>query len=441
MYQRGDRMDQQDRVENSRICVVGAGSVGLPLSVAFDGAGHDVITYDVDRSKIDRLASGNDPTNDVGERAVTDSAIEFTVDETRIEVAEYVIVAVPTPVDDLKQPDLEYVIQSGETIGHHLQEGACVVLESTVYPGATREILAPAIERTSGMTAGEGFFVGYSPERLVPGDDERGVADVVKVVSGDPEIRDELVALYGTVVDAGVHVAPEIEVAEAAKCIENIQRDLNIALVNELAIACTKLGIDTHAVLEAAGTKWNFHEYRPGLVGGHCIPVDPFFMIYQSKRNGFDPELIEKGREVNDYMPVHVGNVILKELNRHEKVLSASTVLVLGMAYKPNVGDIRTSAVGGLVNTLEEFDVDVVGYEPNADSEVVRKVFDIPVQRDLSFEGVDAAVLAAPHDELRTIEYEDVAHEMAADPILIDVEGALDSERLETSERLHYRRI
>ncbi len=423
------------------VCIVGVGSVGLPLAVAFDRAGHDTIGYDIDRRRVERLEGGIDPTHEVGDGTVTDSTVEFTTDETVIERADYVVVAVPTPVDDLKNPDLEHVASSGETIGRNIQQGATVVLESTVYPGATREILVPAIERTSGTTAGEDFFVGYSPERLVPGDNEHGVENVVKIVSGTDEILDDLTTLYETIVDVGVHRAPEIEVAEAAKCIENIQRDLNIALVNELAVACNSLGIDTHAVLEAASTKWNFHDYRPGLVGGHCIPVDPFFMIYQSKRNGFTPQLIEKGREVNEYMPKHVGKITLEALNSCGKVLRDSTVLVLGVAYKPNVGDIRTSAVDGLVETLGTFVTDIVGYDPHADAEAVRERFDIGVQETLSFEDVDAVVLATPHDELRTIDYLDVASEMAPDPLVIDVMGVLDSSRLRADDRLRYRRI
>lgn len=424
------------------ICVVGLGYVGLPLAVAFDEMDHDVVGFDIDRSKIEQLNGGSDPTDDIGARRIADSTIEFTDDETAIERAEFVIIALPTPVDDLKNPNLEYIESGGEMVGQHIQEGATVILESTVYPGATKEILVPALERTSGLTAGDGFFVGYSPERLVPGDDEHSLRNVIKIVSGQTdEVAAELESLYGTVVDAGIHRAPSIEAAEAAKCIENIQRDLNIALVNELAIACNAIGLDTHDVLEAARTKWNFHDYRPGLVGGHCIPVDPFFMIYESKRNGFTPQLIEKAREINDYLPQHVGKETLRLLTDNAKAPSESTVLLLGLTYKANVEDIRTSAVDGVIKKLSSFNVDVVGYDPRADPEACRDEFGIPIQEELSFEESDIVVLSAAHDELLAIDYEDAAGRMEPDPGLVDVHGKLDSTRLQSSEQLSYRRI
>lgn len=425
-----------------RISVVGLGYVGLPLAVAFDEAGHDVVGFDIDGSRVERLAAGVDPTDDIGAERIAGSSIEFTDDESTIERAEVVVIALPTPVDDLKNPDLAFVKSGGEMVGEHMQDDTTVVLESTVYPGATREILVPALEDTSGLTAGEDFSVGYSPERLVPGDDEHGLRNVTKIVSAaSEETAAELEALYETVVESGVHRAPSIETAEAAKCIENIQRDLNIALVNELAIACNAIGLDTHDVLEAAGTKWNFHEYRPGLVGGHCIPVDPFFMIYESKRNGFTPQLIEKAREINDYMPQHVGTETLRLLTDNGKTPSESTVLMLGLTYKPDVDDIRTSAVDGVIRKLQGFNVSVVGYDPRADVDACRAEFDIPVQDRLSFEGVDVVVLSAAHKELLAIDFEDAATAMAPDPGLVDVHGRANRPRLQASERLSYRRV
>lgn len=424
------------------ICVVGLGYVGLPLAVAFDEAGHKVVGFDIDREKIEQLQAGVDPTDDIGSDRIEQSSVEFTYDETAIERAAYVIVALPTPVDDLKNPNLEYIEAGGELIGRQMQEGVTVVLESTVYPGATREILVPTLEDASGLSADTDFSVGYSPERLVPGDDEHGLSNVVKIVSGDSApVATELKELYGTVVDAGIHRAPSIEVAEAAKCLENIQRDLNIALVNEVAIACNALGLDTHDVLDAAGTKWNFHEYRPGLVGGHCIPVDPFFMIYESKRNGFTPQLIEQAREVNEYMPRHVGEETLRTLTETGKAPSESTVLVAGLTYKANVEDIRTSAVDGVIQKLISFDVDVVGYDSRADTDACSEAFRIPVQEQLSLDDIDVIVLAAGHDELLAIDYEDAAGQMAPDPGLIDVHGQLDRDRLTASDRLAYKRV
>lgn len=424
------------------ICIVGIGYVGLPLAVAFDEAGHDVTGYDIDQEKIAQLQDGVDPTEDIGDERIAASTVQFTTDETAIERAEYILITLPTPVDDLKNPDLEFIETGGEIVGRQLQEGATVVLESTVYPGATMEILAPAIERTSGLDAGDGFSIGYSPERLVPGDDEHSLANVIKIVSGQTEaVAADLEALYGTVVDAGIHRAPSIEAAEAAKCLENIQRDLNIALVNELAIACNAIGLDTHEVLDAAGTKWNFHDYRPGLVGGHCIPVDPFFMIYESKRNGFTPQLIEQARDVNEYMPQHVGEKTVRLLTEQDKAPSKSTVLLLGLTYKPNVEDIRTSAVDGVVKKLQSFNVDVVGYDPRAAATACQEEFDIPIQEELSFEGIDVVVLSAAHDELLGIDYADAAAGMEPAPGIVDVHGELDRDRLTATDHLAYRRI
>lgn len=426
---------------NRKICVVGLGYVGLPLAIHFDRAGHSVTGYDVDQEKVDRFQDGADPTKEIGDESVKSSEIEFTANETAIERAKYVIVTVPTPVDDLKNPNLKYVESAGETIGRNIQEGATVVLESTVYPGATREILAPAIEQASGLTAGEDFYIGYSPERMVPGDDQHGLRDIVKIVSGQyDEVLADLASLYETIVDAGVHRAPEIEVAEAAKCIENIQRDLNIALVNELAIACNNLGLDTHAVLEAAGTKWNFHDYRPGLVGGHCIPVDPFFMIYESERNGYSPQLMEQAREVNEYMPKHVAEMTLKGLNDCRKVLRESTVLVLGLAYKPGVGDIRTSPIEDTIEKLESYSVDVVGHDPYADTQVVENRFGIEMQDTLSFDGIDAVLLATPHEEYLHFEFTNLIYDMAEDPLVIDVMGELNG-RLADQNYVEYKRV
>ena len=428
-------------VDTRSVCVVGLGYVGLPIAVAFDRAGHTVIGLDVDADKVDRLTDGEDPTGDVGAAAIADADVEFTTDETMIADAEFVIIAVPTPVDDLENPNLTFVESAGETIGRQLSEGSTVVLESTVYPGATEEILAPAIESTSGFTAGEEFTLGYSPERLNPGDDDHTLQDIVKIVSGqDDETLAELAELYESVVDAGVHRAPEITVAEAAKCIENIQRDLNIALMNELSITCNNLGLDTHAVLDAASTKWNFHDYRPGLVGGHCIPVDPFYIIYESERNGFSPKLIQQSREINDYMPKHVAEEVLKGLNECGNVLQESRVLVLGLAYKPNVGDVRTSVIGETITKLSTYGVDVVGYDPHADTETAAAEFDIEILDDLSFEEIDGVVLATSHDEFGDIEFLSVLDELAANPLLVDVPGFYTPETYAETP-LTYRRI
>ena len=427
--------------KESTICVVGMGYVGLPLAVEFDREGFDVIGYDIDPDVISQLESGIDPTNELGDRAISHSSIKYTTDATSIKQAQYVLIAVPTPVDDLKNPNLKYVESAAETIGQNLQPGAVVVLESTVYPGATREILAPTIEQESGLNVGEDFYVGYSPERMVPGDDEHGIRDVIKIVSGQTDtVRAELAELYGTIVDAGIHEAPEIEVAEAAKAIENIQRDVNIALMNELAIACQNIGLDTHDVLDAARTKWNFHNYQPGLVGGHCIPVDPFFIIYETERNGYTPKLIEQSREINEYMPTYIADLTLRGLNDCGKVLRDSTVLVLGLSYKPGVADIRTSVVGDTIKRLQEYDVAVIGSDPYADKVEASEEFGIEMQSQPTFHDVDAVLLATPHQQYREIDYVQRSGEMTAPPLIVDVDGVLDREKIELAE-IEYRRV
>ncbi|WP_101298260.1 nucleotide sugar dehydrogenase [Halegenticoccus soli] len=414
--------------ETASICVVGQGYVGLPLSVAFADAGHRVAGYDIDEDKIDALSSGVDTTGDLGDDAVAESGVDFTTDPAVIAEADYVIVTVPTPVDEMKNPNLAFIEGAARTVGEHVSPDTTVVLESTVYPGVTRDVLGPILEAESGLTIGEDLFLGYSPERLAPGTD-RTLQEVVKIVSGsDDEVLADLAALYESIVDAGVYRAPNIETAEAAKVTENVQRDINIALMNELSIICDHLDIDTHEVIEAAGTKWNFHKYHPGLVGGHCIPVDPLYLAHGAERAGYQPKLILQSREINEYMPKHAAELALKALNRQGKVLRDSRLLVLGLAYKPNVGDIRTSEVKGVVNALAEYDVEVVGYDPHADDDAMRDYFGIDVQEELSLSGFDGVVLATPHDEFADLDVETMAAALNESPVLLDVMSALNEE-------------
>ena len=416
--------------EGSVICVVGLGYVGVPVALAFDRAGFEVVGYDVDPETVETLASGADPTGESGDRAVAASETEYTADPVEIERADYVVIAVPTAVDDLGRPDLDYVVSAGETVGEHLSEGATVVLESTVYPGVTREILGPTIEEHSGLELGDGFDLGHSPERLSPGDGGMELSEAVKIVSGsDEETLADLAALYETVVDAGVHRAPSIEVAEAAKLVENVQRDLNIAFVNELAMICDRLELDTEAVLDAAGSKWNFHDYSPGLVGGHCIPVDPLYLAHRAEMAGYQPELVRAGRQVNERLPRHVADRTVKALNEQGKVLRESAVLVLGLAYKPNVGDVRHPAIETLLARLREFGVRVVGHDPLADADEIRNSFEIEVQPEFDPSGFDGIVLATPHDVFLPLNPESLIDRLASDPVLVDVHGAVDERR------------
>ena len=413
--------------EAKRICVVGQGYVGLPLAIAFDQEGYDVIGFDIDEGKIGALNDGVDTTEgDLGDDTIAESNVNFSTDPAVIERADYVIITVPTPVDDMKNPDLNFIESAGRTVGGHLTPGTTVVLESTVYPGVTRDVLGPILEEESGLVVGETLFLGYSPERLAPGTD-RTVRDVKKIVSGlNDDVLDDLADLYGSIVDAGIYRAPSLEVAETAKVTENVQRDINIALMNELSIICEHLDINTHEVLEAAGTKWNFHDYRPGLVGGHCIPVDPNYLAHGAERAGYQPKLILQGREINEYMPKHTAELALKALNKQGKLLRDSRLLVLGLAYKPNVGDIRTSEVRGVIQALKEYDVEVVGYDPHANIEQCEDYFRIDMQDTLDLKGFDGVILATPHDEFDSIDYAEIAATLNKNPIFIDVAGAAD---------------
>jgi len=422
------------------VAVVGLGYVGLPLAVGFDDTGFDVVGYDVSQETIAALEAGTDTTGDLGDEAIVESEVSFTTSPDAISRAEYVVVTVPTPVDDDDRPSMEYVVAAGEEVGQHMTRETTVVLESTVYPGATRQEFAPAIERGSGMTCGEDFFVGYSPERANPGDEEHGLSNVIKVVSGQDEtVREDVAALYDLLVDAGVHRAPSMEVAESAKVIENVQRDLNIALVNELATVFEELDVDTRAVLEAAGTKWNFHEYEPGLVGGHCIPVDPHFLAYRARQAGAEPELIQTARAVNESMPHHVADLMVKALSEAGHPLGESRVLVLGLSYKPNVGDLRSSKVADVIAALKEYGIDVVGHDPYADDEAIEAQFDVEAQPTLSLEGFDGLLLATPHEEFRDVDPRVLADRLDDDPAIVDVDGTVDRSLL--PESVSYRRV
>ncbi|WP_435346640.1 nucleotide sugar dehydrogenase [Haloarchaeobius sp. HRN-SO-5] len=413
------------------VCIVGLGYVGLPLAVSFDDRGAYVVGYDVDESKVERLRAGEDTSECLGDDVVADSDVQFTADPTSVGDADYVVITVPTPVDDLQSPDLQYVEAAGETVGRHLSPGTTVVLESTVFPGATSQVLVPALEDGSGFTEGEEFHVAYSPERVAPGVTGRNVSEVVKLVGArDPAVGEDVKRLYERIVDAGVTRTPDVETAEAAKVIENVQRDLNIALVNELAVACDHMGLDTHDVLDAAGTKWNFHdEYRPGLVGGHCIPVDPLYLTYRSEREGFSPKLILQAREMNEYVPTHTANLTIRALNESGRVIGDSRLLILGLAYKPNVGDVRTSEVEGVINQLRSFGVDLAGYDPYVAPEDVAREFEVDGQAELSFDGFDGVVLATAHREFERLDLASLAESMADDPVLVDVNALFDEQR------------
>jgi len=397
-------------VKGKTVCIVGLGYVGIPLAEAF--ARHlPTIGFDIDKHKIDPLIAA-------------ESKIRATTDPSAIKSADYVMICVPTPVTKAKDPDLKPVKSASKTVGRNLRPGAIVVLESTVYPGVTEDIVVPILERESGLSCGKDFFVGYSPERINPNDDAHSLDKITKIVSGmNKEITDTLVELYGLVTT--VYRAPDIKTAEAAKVIENIQRDLNIALVNELSLIFTLMGLDTQAVLDAAGTKWNFHPYRPGLVGGHCIPVDPYYLVMKAEELGYHPQVILAGRSINDSMPRHVAEMAIKGLNEAGKVIKGSKVLIMGLTYKEDVPDTRESPVEEIVHKLKEFKIEVYGYDPLLADEVIRKFGAIPLPNlDMK---VDAVIIAVAHKPFRNMNLEEIRGLMHDHPVLIDVRGMLKS--------------
>ncbi|MCG3146619.1 MAG: UDP-N-acetyl-D-glucosamine 6-dehydrogenase [Verrucomicrobiae bacterium] len=402
------------------IAVVGLGYVGLPLAAAF--AKHrKVIGFDINAKRVAELAQGIDRTGEVLGGNLKHPNFTFTSDGQLLRQAKYIIVCVPTPVDQANVPDLSPVIGASEVVGDNLSKGAIVVYESTVYPGVTELVALPVLEKRSGLKLGD-FKIGYSPERINPGDHEHTVDKIVKIVAGcDAETLADLGQLYGLVAKS-IHHAPNIMTAEAAKVIENIQRDLNIALMNELSIIFDRVGIRTDEVLAAAGTKWNFHKYHPGLVGGHCIGVDPYYLTYRAQELGYHPEVILAGRRVNDAMPIHVGEQIIKGISAAGKPLKGATVLVLGLTFKENVPDIRNSKVHDTITYLQGFGIKVLGCDPILDAPTVKKYFDLELVDFDKVGRVDAVLLANKHDVFRSLTLEQLKTKMTP-PVLIDIKN------------------
>lgn len=381
----------------SAVAVVGLGYVGLPLAVAF--ARHfKVIGFDLNDRRVRELASGLDRTGEVTSEALKGCSARFTSDPAALREARAVIVAVPTPIDEHRNPDLSPVEGASRTVGRNLSKGTVVVYESTVYPGVTEEICLPILEAESGLRCGIGFTMGYSPERINPGDKVHTLETIKKIVSGsDAPTLDLLAELYGTVVKAGIHRAPSIKVAEAAKVIENTQRDLNIALMNELSIIFDRLGIDTLDVLEAAGTKWNFLPFRPGLVGGHCIGVDPYYLTFKAEELGCHPQVILAGRRINDEMGKHVAETCVKLLIRQERLVNAARVGVLGFTFKENVPDLRNTRVIDVIRELREYGVEVLVHDPLADADEVRREYGLSFASLEALTELDALIVTVPH--------------------------------------------
>ncbi|MGD8368541.1 MAG: nucleotide sugar dehydrogenase [Desulfobacterales bacterium] len=410
-----------------KIAVVGLGYVGLPLAVHLARL-YPVIGYDRSASRIHELARGKDRTLEVTEKELTAVSIRFTDRPEDLKEAGLIIVAVPTPIDDARIPDLGPLRSASQAVGEHMCAGSCIVYESTVFPGATEEVCVPILESASGLQFGRDFSVGYSPERINPGDREHTLDRIVKVVAGsDPETTRLLAQVYGSVVPAGIHTVSSIKVAEAAKVIENTQRDLNIALMNELAMIFDRIGIDTIEVLDAAATKWNFLPFRPGLVGGHCIGVDPYYLTFKAESLGYHPEMILAGRRINDAMGKVIAERLVKMLIRADRKVNEARVAVLGLTFKENVPDLRNTRVVDIVRELEEYGIAVSVHDPLADPEEAKRYYGISLHALEELAGSEAVVVAVMHRRYREMGLERIAALCGGRPALVlDVKSGFD---------------
>jgi UDP-N-acetyl-D-galactosamine dehydrogenase len=414
-------------IKMEKIAIIGLGYVGLPLAVEF-GKVIDVIGFDINKERIAELKKGFDRTKEVdAQELMSSTKLVFTFDLEELKSANFFIVTVPTPVDEYKKPDLTPLIRASQTVGQVLKKNDIVIYESTVYPGCTEEVCVPVLEKISGLTFNEDFFCGYSPERINPGDKLHRVTSIKKVTSGStPEVAGKVDQLYLRIIKAGTHKASSIKVAEAAKVIENSQRDVNIAFVNELALIFERMGIDTHEVLTAAGTKWNFLPFKPGLVGGHCIGVDPYYLTYKAESLGYHPEVILSGRRINDNMGVHIANRVIKLMAISELPIFKADVLVLGITFKENCPDIRNSKVVDVIRELQGFGTCVDVFDPQADAEEVKHEYNLNLVSNLS-KKYNAVVLAVGHDDFNRLDWSQFT---TSETVVYDVKGSLDKSKI-----------
>lgn len=424
-----------------KLSLVGLGYVGMPIAVAFSRK-IKVIGFDLNREKIKLYQDGIDPTEEVGNEVIKACSVEFSAEEEKLREAKFHIVAVPTPVNADHTPDLRPVEGASEILGRNLTKGSIVVFESTVYPGVTEENCVPILERASGLKCGVDFKVGYSPERINPGDKVHRLETIVKIVSGmDKETLEEVAKVYELVVEAGVHRAESIKVAEAAKVIENSQRDINIAFMNELSIIFHKMGIDTKAVLEAAGTKWNFLPFFPGLVGGHCIGVDPYYLTYKAEQLGYHSQIILSGRRINDDMGKYVAESVVKNLIRAGVNVKTAKVAILGFTFKENCPDTRNTKVIDIVRELREYGVEPVITDPVADEKEAHREYGINFTKDESIREMDAVILAVAHKEYEKLDEKQLAayYENEGPKILADLKGMLNKKQYEAAGYSYWR--
>jgi UDP-N-acetyl-D-galactosamine dehydrogenase len=410
-----------------KIGIIGLGYVGLPLAAEF-GKVIDVIGFDINTERIEELKKGFDRTREVEpEELKASSKLKFSSDKEDLKKVNYFIVTVPTPVDESKKPDLRPLISASKTVGSALKKGDVVIYESTVYPGCTEEVCVPVLEETSGLKFNKDFYCGYSPERINPGDKLHRVTTIKKVTSGStPEIAEKVDNLYKSIIKAGTHKASSIKVAEAAKVIENSQRDINIAFVNELALIFDRIGIDTHEVLEAAGTKWNFLPFKPGLVGGHCIGVDPYYLTHKAESLGYHSQVILAGRKINDNMGIYIANCVIKLMAKEDIAINKANVLVLGVTFKENCPDIRNSRVVDVITELRSYGTKVDIYDPHADANEVKHEYGLTTIPALN-KKYDAIVLAVGHQEFLDLNWADIKHERS---VIYDVKGFLDQTKV-----------
>lgn len=416
--------------KKDKLALVGLGYVGMPIAVEFAKRGIDVIGFDFNEKKIELYKQGIDPTNEVGNDVIKNSTVEFTDDPKSLADASFIIVAVPTPVNDDHTPDLTPVEGASRFVGQNIKKGTIVVFESTVYPGVTEETCIPIIEKESGLKCGIDWKIGYSPERINPGDKVHRLNTITKIVSGmDAETLDEVAKVYEIVVDAGVHRAESIKVAEAAKVIENSQRDINIAFMNELSIIFHKMGIDTKAVLEAAGTKWNFLNFQPGLVGGHCIGIDPYYLTYRAEQFGYHSQIILSGRRINDDMGKYCAESIVKLLISNDIPVKHAKVAIMGFTFKENCPDTRNTKVIDIVNELREYGIEPMIIDPEGDAAEAKRLYGVEFHDMSETKDMDAVVVAVKHQEFESLSPNDLAKLYDAKhnkKILVDLKGMFD---------------
>lgn len=426
--------------KKEKISLIGLGYVGMPIAVAFAKQA-DVIGYDCNSHKIRQYRSGIDPTNEVGNEVIAQTTVDFTDEAERLREAGFHIVAVPTPVNADHTPDLTPVKSASVILGKNLKKGSIVVYESTVYPGVTEDICVPILERESGLRCGTDFKVGYSPERINPGDQVHRLETITKIVSGmDEETLDEIANVYELVVTAGVYRAESIKVAEAAKVIENSQRDINIAFMNELSIIFNRMGIDTKSVLEAAATKWNFLKFAPGLVGGHCIGVDPYYLTYRAEEFGYHSQIILSGRRINDDMGRYVAENVVKNLIKADKPVRNAKIAILGFTFKEDCPDTRNTKVIDIVKELQDYGIKPFIADPFADQEEAEKLYGIVFTDIAAMEGMDAVILAVAHEPYRKLSFKEVSSLFGSGrKLLMDIKGILDRTTYEKAGYLYWR--